>query len=128
MKKRTKFNNQQHKFNLGKVVVTRGIHALIEKNDVFKRLIDASIRKHHHGLWGELCDFDREQNEAALENGERLMSVYHLEYLPKISGHLALREKDNKIKVYIITERVTYDDTKGVSERPATTILLPMEY
>jgi hypothetical protein len=60
------------------------------------------IARHTAGDWGELCAFDRRQNEMALREGYRVLSSYKV---PAGS-------------VWIITE----------ADRSITTILLPEEY
>ena len=84
---------------LGKVLATPG---------ALKLLVDAGGRpfdylaRHATGDWGELCAFDRRQNEIALRDGYRVLSSYDVP-----AG-----------KVWIITE----------ADRSITTILLPEEY
>ena len=90
------FHLMQPCFPLGKVYATRGAIALG---------IDLAcyLRRHHCGDWGdELCDEDREANEAALRHGLRLLSRYST---PAGS-------------IYVITEL----------DRSMTTVLLPEEY
>ena len=60
------------------------------------------ITRHAAGDWGELCAFDRRQNEIALRDGYRVVSSYEM-----TAG-----------RVWIITE----------ADRSVTTILLPEEY
>jgi hypothetical protein len=60
------------------------------------------LARHATGDWGELCAFDRRQNEIALREGYRVLSSYDV-----------LAER-----VWIITE----------ADRSVTTILLPEEY
>jgi hypothetical protein len=57
---------------------------------------------HATGDWGELCAFDRRQNEVALRDGYRVLSCYPI----------------GTERVWIITE----------AARSTTTILLPEEY
>jgi hypothetical protein len=84
---------------LGKVVATPG---------ALKLLLEAGeypfdyLARHATGDWGDLCTFDRRQNERALRVGERIFSSYETP-----AG-----------KVWIITE----------ADRSITTILLPEEY
>jgi hypothetical protein len=59
--------------------------------------------RHATGDWGEMCDDDKQSNEAAIGHGTRLLSAYRL---------------CDQTKVWIITE----------ADRSATTILLPEEY
>lgn len=84
---------------LGKVVATPGALKLLseEGEDPFSYLA-----RHATGDWGELCAFDRRQNEIALRDGYRVLSSY-----PVGGG-----------RVWIITE----------ADRSVTTILLPEEY
>jgi hypothetical protein len=60
------------------------------------------LARHATGDWGELCAFDRHQNEIALRDGLRVFSSYEIS-----AG-----------RVWIITE----------ADRSITTILLPEEY
>jgi hypothetical protein len=84
---------------LGKVVATPG---------VLKLLTEAGghpfdyLARHATGDWGELCAFDRGQNEIALREGYRVLSSYPV----------------GREFVWVITE----------ADRSVTTILLPEEY
>jgi hypothetical protein len=84
---------------LGRVVATPG---------ALKLLVDAGghpfnlLARHATGDWGELCAFDRRQNEIALREGYRVLSSYDFP-----AG-----------RVWIITE----------ADRSITTILLPEDY
>jgi hypothetical protein len=60
------------------------------------------LARHATGDWGELCAFDRRQNEIALREGLRVLSSYPV----------------GREFVWIITE----------ADRSVTTILLPEEY
>jgi hypothetical protein len=60
------------------------------------------LARHATGDWGDLCAFDRRQNELALHDGYRVLSTYEV-----AAG-----------RVWIITE----------ADRSVTTILLPEEY
>jgi hypothetical protein len=60
------------------------------------------LARHARGDWGELCAFDRRQNEIALREGYRVLSCYPV----------------GEERVWIITE----------ADRSITTILLPEEY
>jgi hypothetical protein len=84
---------------LGRVVATPGALKLLSEigEDPFDFLA-----RHETGDWGDLCAFDRRQNEIALRDGLRVLSSY------------TVREKS----VWIITE----------ADRSVTTILLPEEY
>ena len=90
------------KFPIGKLVMTRGIQAqIIEKEAEYLHWIMSCIDRHAKGEWGDLDEEDKQENERALKQGGRLMSVY----------------KDRGT-IWIITE----------ADRSATTILLPEEY
>jgi hypothetical protein len=60
------------------------------------------LARHATGDWGELCAFDRHQNEIALREGLRVLSSYPV----------------GRECVWVITE----------ADRSVTTILLPEEY
>jgi hypothetical protein len=84
---------------LGRVVATPGALNLLSDmgEDPF-----GYIARHAAGDWGDLCAFDRRQNEIALREGLRVLSAYDV-----LAGRL-----------WIITE----------ADRSVTTILLPEEY
>jgi hypothetical protein len=84
---------------LGRVVATTGALKLLSEigEDPF-----GYIARHVAGDWGDLCAFDRRQNEIALREGYRVLSSYDVP-----QGRL-----------WIITE----------ADRSVTTILLPEEY
>jgi hypothetical protein len=84
---------------LGRVVATPGALNLLK--DAGERAF-GYLSRHATGDWGELCTFDRRQNEKALREGARVLSSY-----PVGEG-----------RVWIITE----------ADRSVTTILLPEEY
>ena len=84
---------------LGRVVATPGALKLLSEigEDPFDFLA-----RHASGDWGELCAFDRRQNEIAWREGYRVLSSYPV----------------GRECVWIITE----------ADRSVTTILLPEEY
>jgi hypothetical protein len=84
---------------LGRVLATPGALKLLAeaREHPFNYLA-----RHATGDWGELCAFDRRQNEIALREGLRVLSSYEAP-----AG-----------RVWIITE----------ADRSVTTILLPEEY
>ncbi len=61
------------------------------------------LLRHLTGDWGELCEEDKQANEAALKYHLRILSAYHL---------------TDGTKIWLITEW----------DRSVTTILLPEEY
>lgn len=91
------------KFDLGQVVMTRGV-AEIDKNYETHKEISHCLLRHYYGDWGDLCEEDKQANDDALKNGDRLVSAYTV--------------GEDKTKIWIITEW----------DRSATTILLPEEY
>lgn len=91
------------KFDLGNLVMTRGVAALLE-SDAGKQLeLANAIARHHSGDWGDVDEEDKGRNDKSLEDGTRLLSVYNFG-----SGE----------KFWIITE----------ADRSVTTALLPEEY
>jgi hypothetical protein len=84
---------------LGRVVATPGALRLLK--EAGGHPFDLLVR-HVSGDWGDLCAFDRRQNERALHEGYRVLSSYDVP-----AG-----------RVWIITE----------ADRSVTTILLPEEY
>lgn len=92
------------KFNLGMVVMTQGVNAMVEESEEFAKFVGSSFCRHCKGDWGDLCEEDKEMNDNGLKNGDdRLFSKY---------------TDDNGESIYIITEW----------DRSATTILFPDEY
>ncbi len=91
------------KFNPGQLVVTRGVNDLIAEKEDFAKHVHLSLQRHLAGDWGDVSDEDRVANELALQEGDRLFSVYKKEGLPKI---------------WVITEW----------DRSVTTTLFPEEY
>ena len=85
------------RFALGDIVITANAQARLNPADVAQ-----GLARHARGDWGEVDEDDREQNEFALKEGCRLLSVYR-------SGELTF---------WIITE----------ADRSVTTILLPEDY
>jgi hypothetical protein len=83
----------------GRVVATPGALKLLMQAG--GRSFDL-LARHATGDWGELCAFDRRQNEIALRDGYRILSSYEIS-----TG-----------RVWIVTE----------ADRSITTILLPKEY
>ena len=88
------------RFEPGRFVSTPGALDALKRNKVE---LWAYLKRHLTGDWGELCEEDRAENERALSEGYRLMSVYTL---------------PDSEKLWIITE----------ADRSVTTFLLPEEY
>jgi hypothetical protein len=87
-------------FPLGQLLATPGVIEAVEQSG--DRLVLFFLR-HAAGDWGDLSREDKLENAAALKEGTRLLSAYHLR---------------DGTKIWIITEW----------DRSATTALLPEEY
>ena len=87
-------------FPLGKTVATPGALNALEESGESPSFF---LSRHARGDWGEVCPEDRKENELALREGFRLMSVY-------------LTSKGEKL--WILTE----------ADRSSTCVLLPAEY
>ena len=85
-------------FRLGRIVATPCLLKSINQDEIL-----AGIRRHQAGDWGDLREEDRRENDLCLNNGGRLLSVYH---------------SAKGVKFYIITE----------ADRSATTVLMPEDY
>lgn len=90
----------QGKFPLGRMVATPG--ALETLTAAGQDAIEFLYR-HQQGDWGDLSDYDKQENEFSVDKELRIFSAYHT-----AKGE----------KIWIITE----------ADRSATTILLPSEY
>ncbi len=85
-------------FPLGQMAITPTALDTLHPEDVVLALM-----RHSVGDWGDCCPNDAAANDASLEEGTRLLSVY----------------QDRKgRKFWVITE----------ADRSATTVLLPEEY
>jgi hypothetical protein len=89
-------------FELGQVVMTRGVADIIERNLGSEGSIIVALTRHKNGDWGVVCIEDKITNDEATKTGERVLSEYSL------CGE----------RIWIITER----------DRSVTTVLLPIEY
>ncbi len=106
------FDNQMHgqiasvvrrpnrKFELGRVLMTVGVHALVRKEHLDPLVY---LRRHTAGDWGDLGEHDKAVNERSLRDDLQLFSMYEI---------------SPTLKVYVITEW----------DRSVTTLLLPSEY
>jgi hypothetical protein len=100
-RKKEAMNNTSNKplFALGQIVATPGALELLESAE---EAPSEFIVKHVSGDWGEICDEDRELNDAALKEQSRLFSAYTV----------------GNEKIWVITE----------ADRSSTTLLLPSDY
>ena len=91
------------KFNLGKIMMSRGIADYIEGNTEYHCEILDYLKRYIHCDWGNLCNDDKIMNDLAVKNNDdRILASYN----------------SSKGKIYIITEW----------DRSCTTILLAKEY
>ena len=91
------------KFELGQLVMTRGIADVMENNEVFKTEVNQAFEKYANCDWGDTCKEDAAMNDEAIKTGDdRVLAVY----------------QTSEGKIYIITEW----------DRSCTTILFPSEY
>ena len=91
------------RFELGQVVMTRGIADVMENNEVFKAEVSKAFERYFNCDWGNTCEEDAAMNTEAVENGnDRVLAVYET-----CEGN-----------IWIITEW----------DRSVTTILFPDEY
>ena len=89
-------------FHPGKLYATQGVAAIFQnRRDI--PFIGDLIARHVTGDWGDLDDFDKAQNDAAVEDGGRIFSAYRIA---------------NDLRVWVITE----------ADRSSTTVLFPSEY
>lgn len=94
------------RFELGQIVSTPGALEACSNVQLHKCLV-----RHLTGDWGCVCAEDREANDEALSEGERLLSAYPIDPAKPSEGF-------GKNTLWIITE----------ADRSATTFLLPEEY
>jgi hypothetical protein len=96
--------NPTFRFSLGDVAMTPGVRDLLAQvTDPWPRAtVNRMLARHASGDWGEVPPEDAAENELALQEGYRLMSVYY------VCGE----------RVWVITE----------ADRSCTTLLLPDEY
>ena len=88
----------QAKFRLGHLVSTPNALSQLPNDEIIK-----AIQRHQAGDWGEVDKHDHQENERALIEGTRLLSVYRT-----AAG----------VKFWIITE----------ADRSVTTVLMPEDY
>jgi len=93
-------------FALGQIVTTPGALAEVDQS----RLIHCLCR-HMRGYWGCVCAEDRETNDEAVREGNRILSAYPIDEDKPCEGF-------GENTLWIITEW----------DRSVTTFLLPEEY
>jgi hypothetical protein len=85
------------KFQLGDIVSTANALSVFDST-----FLQACLERHAKGDWGDLCDEDKETNDAAVKDGSQILSAY---------------EQDGK-KLWVISD----------AGRAVTTFLLPEDY
>ena len=85
-------------FPLGQLLITPNAAKQVEEREV-----QAAIRRHAGGDWGEVGTEDWQENDHSMKNGYRILSAYVAQ---------------NQTKFWIITE----------ADRSCTTVLLPEDY
>jgi hypothetical protein len=93
-------------FDPGRTVATQGALAAWSLGYLFQ-----CLERHLRGDWGNVCDADKESNDAAVIAGDRILSAYPIDPGKPCKGY-----GDNCL--WIITEW----------DRSVTTFLLPEEY
>ena len=92
------------KFDLGQVVVSKGVDEKMKGDRSFRVFVQVSIGRYVHRDWGQTCDEDAKANNRAIQNGERIRAVY--------------KQPRTDTTIWIITE----------ADRSVTTIVFPDEY
>lgn len=90
------------RFALGRLMQTPGVQDAVNPVHVL-----ACVRLHMAGDWGVIDKGDVAVNEAAVRDGDRILSAYYID-----------PEKPDRGKFWVITE----------ADRASTTVLLPDEY
>ena len=72
-----------HKFPLGNVHASLGVHALYVSEPAFREQVDTALRRHQRGDWGEVEEEDWDKNDRGLFE----------EFQPPIPSRLRLRDK-----------------------------------
>lgn len=93
-------------FELGQTVATPGALSVCSQDYLF-----LCLGRHIRGDWGSVCDEDKETNNRAVIDGDRILSAYPINPREPCQGH-------GENCLWIITEW----------DRSATTFLLPSEY
>ena len=99
------------KFQSGDIVATpTALDTLAHMSRLVERkpeqIAATMLERHLTGDWGDVDPEDKDANEFALEEGLRIMSVYHL------------GDSQNPVTFWLITE----------ADRSVTTLLLPEDY
>jgi hypothetical protein len=63
-------------FRLGQIVSTPGVLAAFPGASLY---LVQCLERHQRGDWGTVCDDDKAANDAALKDGDRLLSAYPID-------------------------------------------------
>lgn len=102
------------RFPLGQIVATPGALELLEETGFSAA---ALVSRHSQGIWGDLCDEDRAENEFAATRRLRILSCYRLVDAERLAA-TPLDKRSALPTIWIITE----------ADRSVTTLLRPDEY
>ena len=64
------------RFDIGRFVMTKGIANEIDNNPSYQNEILDCLTKYLSGHWGSLCDDDKQANELAIKNNDRILAKY----------------------------------------------------
>lgn len=92
------------KFEFGTIYTTTVIHSRMSEDKKFGNFVNKSLSRYKTFDWGEIPKEDKNLNDEAITNGERIFATY-------------IYPADGT-KIWIITE----------ADRSTTTILFPDEY
>ena len=95
-------------FELGSIVATQGAFSAFTS---LPNLMTECLARHARGDWGTVCEDDKALNDAAVQDGGRILSAYPIDPAKPSAGH-------GQNTVWVITE----------ADRSVTTFLLPEEY
>lgn len=95
-------------FDTGSLFMTSTVFGATCEHRPFASFVRCCISRHQSGDWGDCSPDDAALNDAALQDGNRIFSVYTIP-----AGLYALSDR-----IWIITE----------SSREYTTVLFPSEY
>lgn len=90
------------KLELGQVMITKGVWALMETRSLYKDFVINCLERHSEGDWGEVSEKDWKANDKAAKRFKKVTSIY----------------RDFGTEIWIITE----------GDRSTTTILYPEEF
>ena len=64
------------RFDIGRFVMTKGIANEIDNKPSYQNEILDCLTKYLSGDWGTLCDEDKQANELAIKNNDRILAKY----------------------------------------------------